>query len=130
MGNSIDISSLSSEIGSVLSMYSKDVTNETEKWLKETAKKTSKTVKKNASKAGFKVDPKYVNGWTYKKVNGHWVVYNKDKPGLAHLLEKGHSIVVHGKATGKKTRAFPHIKPAEEEIQNLVSDLERSLGNL
>lgn len=39
-------------------------------------------------------------------VEGH--IYSK-KPGLPHLLEKGHA-----KIGGGSTRAFPHVKPAAE----------------
>lgn len=34
-------------------------------------------------------------------------VGNKNKPGLVHLLEKGHLTL-----TGRKTRAYPHMAPA------------------
>ena len=57
-------------------------------------------------------------GWKYGKavtyralrqkhgVEGH--IYSK-KPGLSHLLEKGHA-----KSGGGRTSAYPHVKPAAE----------------
>lgn len=39
-------------------------------------------------------------------VEGH--IYSR-KPGLPHLLEKGHA-----KIGGGRTRAYPHVKPAAE----------------
>ena len=58
----------------------------------------------------------YANGWGYKinrKRKGFSIiVHNKKKPGLTHLLEKGHQIV-QGK--GGRARAFPHIAPVEKE---------------
>lgn len=57
-------------------------------------------------------------GWEYGKhvtyralrqkhgVEGH--IYSR-KPGMPHLLEKGHA-----KIGGGRTRAFPHVKPAAD----------------
>ena len=39
-------------------------------------------------------------------------VGNKAKPGLVHLLEKGHVTL-----TGRRTRPFPHMDPAFEDMQ-------------
>lgn len=61
---------------------------------------------------------KYAKGWTFKKVNTNWlgsdeyVIYNKAKPYLTHLLEKGHA-----KRNGGRTRPQMHIKPVEEWVQ-------------
>lgn len=38
-------------------------------------------------------------------------VGNKNKPGLVHLLEKGHVTL-----TGRRTNAYPHMAPAFEEM--------------
>lgn len=51
---------------------------------------------------------------------------------LAHLIENGHRIISHGKDTGKKTRSFPHVQPAQEfankEIIKLYDEaIERAL---
>lgn len=55
----------------------------------------------------------YAAGWSVEnKSKGAekpiYVVKNRDYPSLTHLLEKGHLI----KATGGRTRAIKHIKPA------------------
>lgn len=128
--NIIDISGLSTEIGSILSQYSNTVYDETEKWLKKTAKQTAEDVKAKARQAGFEGGEDYIEGWTYRKKDGKYVVHNKKRPGMAHLLENGHDIVVHGIATGKRTRAFPHISEAEKEMQKYVDDLVKSLGGI
>lgn len=39
---------------------------------------------------------------------------------LTHLLEKGHHLKVHGRSTGKSTRAFPHIVPAYVEGAEII----------
>ncbi len=54
------------------------------------------------------------------------VVHNSKKPGLAHLLENGHTLVYFGKRTGKYVAARPHIAPVEtyaiEEFQRRVEE--------
>lgn len=63
----------------------------------------------------------YIKGWNYKQaklpkyMGGAYVyhVYNKDKAGLAHLLEFGHSVSnAYGDNLGK-AGAYPHVIPAE-----------------
>ena len=64
--------------------------------------------RRNAKSYGWK----YGEHVTYRSlrqkhgVEGH--IYSK-KPGLPHLLEKGHA-----KIGGGSTRAFPHVKPAAD----------------
>lgn len=49
---------------------------------------------------------------------------NKTKPGLVHLLEKGHATL-----TGRRTAAFPHMAPAFEEIQvEFIEAVEKAVG--
>lgn len=127
--NVVDVSSFSSELGTILSRYSKDISNETELWLKNTAQKTARNVKRFSMSAGFKPDAKYANGWVAKKVDGKWVVHNKSKPYLAHLLENGHDIVRNGVKVGESP-AFPHISTAEKEIEGMIQELEKNLGGI
>lgn len=47
-------------------------------------------------------------------VEGH--IFSR-KPGLPHLLEKGHA-----KIGGGRTRAFPHVKPAAEYAFRFARD--------
>ena len=69
----------------------------------------------------------YNKGWSSKPQEGHsgsryfysYVVYNKDKYRLTHLLEKGH--VIKNKSGGMsygKVAAIPHIAPLEERWNN------------
>jgi hypothetical protein len=63
----------------------------------------------------------YQQGWATKKTSEKSgeltiTVYNRRKPGLTHLLEKGHA-----KRGGGRVAAKVHIAPAEEYA---VSELE------
>ena len=64
----------------------------------------------------------YANGWTYKKANvrrGQFSaqIYNKTKPGLAHLLEHKHLIIgPDGKEHGESTPQ-PHIAEVNDWVQ-------------
>lgn len=44
-------------------------------------------------------------------------VGNKAKPGLVHLLEKGHATL-----TGRRTNAYPHMEPAFREMEDKFVD--------
>ena len=65
----------------------------------------------------------YKAGWRLKMhltVTGFYIrIYNTKKPGLAHLLEKGHAL-----RDGGFSRKFPHIEPA---YKTGLSDLNRRL---
>lgn len=51
-------------------------------------------------------------------------VGNKNKPGLVHLLEKGHATL-----TGRRTTAYPHMAPAFEAMSaEFVDEYEKAIG--
>lgn len=64
------------------------------------------------------VTGEYAAGWGYETELGighvKATVHNKKKPGLTHLLEKGHEKFVNGVDTGERVPAYPHIEPAYE----------------
>lgn len=76
----------------------------------------AKTVQGEASRGGIhEWSGEYVSGFSSHVTPGAYVVGeigNKNKPGLVHLLEKGHVTL-----TGRRTRAFPHMAPAFTSIQ-------------
>lgn len=87
------------------------------KAVEQSTRRGVKTVKQHAAKGG-------VHGWSEEYVGGFssriergavtvGEIGNKEKPGLVHLLEKGHATL-----TGRRTRAFPHMAPAFDEIQD------------
>ncbi len=86
-----------------------------------------KTVKSHAAKGGIhEWSEEYVEGFSSRVTHGATTVGeigNKSKPGLVHLLEKGHAT-----PTGRRTRAFPHMAPAFSEIeQDFIARAERAL---
>ena len=73
---------------------------------------------------------KYAKSWTTKRTKEsstrlEVTVYSPSRYMLAHLLEHGHA-----KRNGGRTRAFPHIAPAEElGEKQLEADIIRGLSN-
>ena len=83
--------------------------------VKKSAQKGRRAVRRNAKKQDLKVTGEYIAGWTFKVTESDGVcsaeIGNKRKPGLAHLLEKGHAKV----GGGRDVPAYPHIADAAEE---------------
>ena len=88
-------------------------------------------VAKDAAKQLRNISPKdtgdYAKGWKVKtektRLGVSGVVYNKDYPGLVHLLEFGHA-----KRNGGRTRAFPHVAPVNEWAEKeVVQRIEEAL---
>lgn len=86
-----------------LETFTDEVQKDLEKNIANVIKEGTKELKaKSPNRTGV-----YASGWTSRKLSDSMVViYNKKKPGLTHLLEKG---TVHSKAK-------EHIKPVEEWI--------------
>lgn len=111
---------LDEAIRAKLETYSADVTKEVNHNLKEVADKTVETLKKGGSyreRTG-----KYTPDWSVTERPGRSVmqgaeysVHNRKHYQLTHLLEKGHVT-----RNGKRTRAFAHIAPAEQQAQELA----------
>lgn len=116
----IDISQFTTEVGSIISMYSRNVANETEKWLAKTARECASELRNSPDlpvKSG-----RYKGGWTSTKDKGRWKVYNEKSPGLVHLLEHGHQIISHGSVAGNAP-AYPHLEKVENEALAKIKDL-------
>ena len=124
MAKKISVDQLSSEIMSALDEYKK-VTDEVVKTAVNSVSKETKAMAQAGSpvKSGG-----YQKGWAVKKTSEKTgqvsiTVYNRTKPGLTHLLEKGHA-----KRGGGRVSARPHIAAAEEAgIKKLEEEIERSL---
>lgn len=91
-----------------------------------------KTARKEARIKAPVLTGRYKKGFTYKiKGDGPSVygeVGNRIKPGLVHLLEKGHATI-----GGGRVKAYPHMAPAadvsfevlERGIEDLVEEVLR-----
>ena len=117
MGSRISVSDLARAVNEAMSEY-RDLTEQTLKSaVTEVAKETKDIAKENSPS----LSGRYKKGWATKKTTDtsgqiSVTVYNRARPGLTHLLEKGHA-----KRGGGRVSGIPHIAPAEEHA---VSELE------
>ena len=96
--------------------------------MKQAVTDTAKEVKADIATRAPKRTSAYKKSWTVKKTSESAtsisvVVHSKNKYQLAHLLEFGHA-----KRGGGRTRAHPHIEPAQVAGEKTLADkIERSL---
>lgn len=104
-------------------------------------KETEKAVTKSVRKGAKLLRGKYTSGigkheWSAEYRGGFsshvtkggmettGEIGNKNKPGLVHLLEKGHATL-----TGRRTNKYEHMDPAFREIQeDFVVQVENAVG--
>ena len=96
--------------------------------MKAAVKKAGDEAKKDVQAGAPVKSGKYKKSWTVKttKENANSLeltVHSRNRYQLAHLLEFGHA-----KRNGGRTRAFPHIAPAEAKAAELLEkEVERAL---
>lgn len=123
MGTPID--RLASEIASAVKQYTDDVTTGIEKEIDQTSKQVTKTISLNSP-----VDKgNYAKGWTRKKVSSggeiRYIIHNKKRGSIAHLLEFGHAKRGGGRVSGKS-----HIRPAyDEEVPRMEDRIKAIIRN-
>ena len=123
---SIRIDDLAREVMKGLDEYA-DVTTEQ---VKKAVRKAGNTVRREIQENAPKNTGDYAKSWAVKKVreSSHTlelVVHSKNRYQLTHLLEFGHCL-----RNGGRTRAMPHIAPAEEKgIEQLEKMIERDIRN-
>ncbi len=123
---SIKIDDLARKVMKGLDEYA-DVTTEQ---VKKAVRKAGNTVRREIQENAPKNTGDYAKSWAVKKVreSSHTlelVVHSKNSYQLTHLLEFGHAL-----RNGGRTRAMPHIAPAEEKgIEQLEKTIDRSLRN-
>ena len=119
---------LSKQMNEILEKYADQITGEIKPIVEKVCKDSVRTLKETSPrrKKGRK---HYANGWTYKQTDS-WlkgysaVIYNKSKPKLTHLLEKGHA-----KVNGGRVPAKEHIAPVEKKaIREFEESLKQIIG--
>lgn len=114
MGNRlIEIDDFGRSMKQLLAAVEGDVQEGSTRAVRKAAQKGRSLVSKNSPRRDHN-ERHYADGWTYRTKNTadgpSAEIGNKTKPGLAHLLEKGHAKVGGGRVPGIK-----HIEPAAEE---------------
>lgn len=126
MGRSVSIDGLADAVMEELTEYNRLA----EETMKKAVTKASQTVRKEIQAGAPVKSGKYAKSWRTKKTKEssrilEVTVYSPSRYMLAHLLEHGHA-----KRGGGRTRAFPHIAPAEEAGEKqLEQDIIRGLSN-
>lgn len=121
----IDIDMFAEKVTQILKTYAETTAEQMNEIADSVSKETLQKVR-DASPVRKKNGGGYKKGWARKadksKAVNEYTIYNKTKPQLTHLLEKGHA-VKPDPGPGKKTRVEgrPHIGPAEEwAVQEMV----------
>ena len=124
MNQTVRIDQLADAVMKGLEEYAKLATDD----LKKDVQKAGKNVKEQIESTAPKKTGKYSKSWAVKKMREtsdsiQVVVHSKNRYQLTHLLEFGHA-----KRGGGRTRAFPHIEPAEQAgMEQLMRDIENDL---
>jgi hypothetical protein len=121
----VSVDGLADAVMEALDEY-KDLTDEV---VTSAVTKVSDQTKKIAQSGSPVKTGGYKKGWAVKKTSEKSgelkvTVYNRRKPGLTHLLEKGHA-----KRGGGRVSAKIHIAPAEEyAVSQLESEIRKGLS--
>ncbi len=121
----VKIKNMASEVMKGLTDYKDLATDE----MKMAVKKAGQNVKDEIRENAPKDTGKYSKSWVVKTTletseRLELTVYSPKKYQLAHLLEKGHA-----KRGGGRTKAIPHIEPAESKAaEQLEADIRQALG--
>lgn len=118
--------SISVQLQQITDEYSKEVQEVTRKACKKVARKTSQTLRNTSPKSPG--GGEYASGWAVKQEGEDtFIVHNKKKPGLTHLLENGHMSANQYGVYGR-VPAYKHIKPAADEANaELIAEIEANL---
>ena len=118
----MQIDDLADTMQRILDGYQEDLVRGINEAGQNAAEECKKILRQNSPKRFGR----YARSWSVKETPGRpgepmrYTVYNKKYYRLTHLLEKGHA-----KRSGGRTRAIPHIAPAEEAAkEKFIQDVE------
>lgn len=107
--------SIEDQLGRILNNYSDEVVDALDQEARKMGNEARRIIRKNAPKR----TGTYAGSWQLKRQGrlkgSTYVVHSPKHYRRAHLLEKGHAVVVNGQHKGR-ARAFPHIAPAEKFV--------------
>lgn len=119
----VDASGLRAVVNEYFLQFGNEAYRAIEDSCAEVAKDIAKELRKGGSYQTHKTGQKFNKGWTTEVQTGRLasakvrmaqtIVYNKNIPGLAHLLEFGHA-----KRNGGRTRAFNFIAPVVDTVES------------
>jgi hypothetical protein len=125
MAKKVSIDNLTAEITQAIQQYTEDVSKAIEAEVNNTARTVLDEVKASSPvKTG-----EYKKGWARKKstTGGQikYTIYNKEKPGIVHLLEFGHA-----KVNGGRVSAIPHLRPAyDRHVPEMEKRIKKIIKN-
>lgn len=119
--------SLQEQLTDILSQYGDELKDEVEEAVKVSAKDATKELRAVSDRLHHR-SGNYAKGWTVSKIEKTWkgievTIYNKNKPGLAHLLNNGHAKRGGGRVSGDQ-----HIDGVETYAQEkLFTEVENKI---
>lgn len=124
----VGVGDMVGEIMGLMQEYAGDVAESMKADAKEVAKEAVKELKQTSPEGKGSRKGHYGSGWKYTvgKDSAHTIgitIHNSKKPGLAHLLEKGHAKRGGGREKGD-VKAIVHIYPVEQKV---IEEYEKKL---
>ncbi len=123
-GDRCSVNQMAHVIMEGLQEYADLATEDMKKAVRKVGNEAKKEVQANAPEKSGAYKKSWATKVTKENANAMEItVYSKNRYQLAHLLENGHAL-----RQGGRTRAFPHIAPAEEKAAKLLEqEIERAL---
>lgn len=130
MAVKVNASDFAYEVNRILGEYQKGLYTQLEPTMRKTANETRKVLRSTSPKR----TGKYGRGWEYElkvssRLGGGSITLYDARPGLTHLLEKGHVTRNGMDRSYPATPAHPHIAAAQEQAEKqFLENLQKVLG--
>lgn len=118
---------LKEQLADILEEYGDELRDEVESTITSVGKEVTKRLREVSDQKHHR-SGNYAKGWTVTKIEKTWkgyevTIYNKNKPGLAHLLNNGHVKRGGGRVSGDN-----HITDTETyATEKLYTEMEKAL---